>query len=407
MSQVIVYPIVRPSIHCRVWGINDQKIYRADFNEVRIELRNNPIFIATLLAHMYVWKLMGMRKPTAIDLFCGCGGMGLGLEQAGFDVLYANDISVDATNTYRKNLHANIVECKDVNLIDPLRVQEDVGQSVDVVVAGTPCQGFSTLGKRDPGDPRNTLFKHLVKFLHALKPKMFVMENVGGMLTMRGGRDFNEIRRKLEDAGYRTTHLSLNAAAYGVPQNRERVFLIGFKGRQNSLVSPRPCERKATVWDAISDLDFLGCGEESSEYKKSPSTKYQNEMRGNSDTLHNHKAPCHSKNVTDKFAKIPPGANGRPVGGTGKRDRYRMDPNSQSRTITTLPEDFVHYRRDRIPTVRELARLQSFPDWFEFTGPRTTGGRQRRRTCCQYTQVGNAVPPMLARILFENIKPIL
>ena len=351
---------------------------------------------------------MGKRRPTAIELFAGCGGMGLGLEQAGFEVLYANDISEDAANTYRENLSAGVVECKDVKLVRPRKVKEKIGRDrVDLVVAGTPCQGFSTLGKRDPDDPRNALFNHLARFLRAFKPKMFVMENVGGMLAMRGGLDFGRIRKKLESAGYSTTYVTLNASDYGVPQNRERVFLIGTTGDAGGITGPKPAKRKTTVEEAISDLDFLDFGEASSAYEKRPETKYQKKMRKGCRTLLNHKAPRHSRKVRDRFAEIPPGENGRKVVVMGKRDCYKMDPGSQSRTVTTLPEDSVHYGKDRIPTVRELARIQSFPDWFTFTGPRTTGGRQRRVTCCQYTQVGNAVPPMLARRLFESIRPML
>ena len=351
--------------------------------------------------------LMEICRPTAIDLFCGCGGMGLGLEQAGYDVLYANDVSKDATETYRTNLRAGIVECKDIAQVDPAEVQRKIGRPVDLIVAGTPCQGFSTLGKRDPGDPRNSMFKHLARFLRELKPKIFVMENVRGILTMRRGWGFTEIRDKLEEAGYLTTCMNLNAANYGVPQNRERVFLIGFKGNSGDLIQPQRDAQKATVRDAISDLEFLDYGEESRTYQRPPETNYQRRMRGECTTLLNHKAPLHSRKVRDRFAAIPSGSNGKRLSGTGKRDCYKMDPNSQSRTVTTLPEDLVHYCRDRIPTVRELARIQSFPDWFLFAGPRTTGGMQRKVTCCQYTQVGNAVPPMLARRLFESIIPML
>lgn len=347
------------------------------------------------------------RKPTAIELFSGCGGMGLGLEQAGFEVLYANDISRDATSTYRTNLHAGIVECKDIALVNPRVLKKEIGRPVDILVAGTPCQGFSTLGKRNPDDPRNALFKHLARFLKAFKPKMFVMENVGGMLVMRSGRDFARIRGKLEAVGYSTAYVKLNASKYGVPQSRERVFLIGTTGDAAGITGPKPDRSITTVRDAISDLDFLDFGEESATYGKRPETGYQRKMRRGCSSLRNHEAPRHSKKVRDRFAAIPPGRNGRKVVEMGKRDCYKMDPDSLARTVTTLPEDFVHYEKDRIPTVRELARLQSFPDWFVFTGPRTTGGRQRKVTCCQYTQVGNAVPPMLARRLFESIKLML
>ena len=348
-----------------------------------------------------------MHKPTAIDLFCGCGGMGLGLEQARFEVLYANDISKDAISTYKANLNADMVECKDVARVNPRSLQRKIGRDVDIIVAGTPCQGFSMLGRRDPGDPRNTMFRHLIRFLRAFNPKMFIMENVAGMLTMRGGSDFSKIRKKLEETGYATTPVTLSASEYGVPQNRKRIFLIGIKGNEKYMASPKPAQRKITVAEAISDLDFLDVGEKSSTYEKPASSTYQKQMRSKSHVLHNHEAPHHSRKIKERFAAIQAGEDWKNMAQTGKRDCHKMDPDTQSRTVTTLPEDYVHYCRSRIPTVRELARLQSFPDWFEFMGPRTTGGSQRAYTCCQYTQVGNAVPPMLARNLFESIMPYL
>ena len=351
------------------------------------------------------------RKPTAIELFCGCGGMGLGLEQAGFEILYANDVSKDATNTYKANLHSRMVECKDVARVDPREVRVKIGRPVDIVVAGTPCQGFSILGRRDPDDPRNTLFRHLARFIKEFRPKVFIMENVGGMLTMRNGRDFEKIRKKLEGGRhgpkYRTTCVKLLASEYGVPQNRERVFLIGTAEDLGDINLQIPATQKITAKEAISDLAFLDSGEESCLYEKPPKTEYQKNMRGGCLMLCNHKASRHSKQVMNRFARIPPGGNGRQVVIMGKRDCRRMDPDSPARTITTLPEDLIHYAKHRIPTVRELARLQSFPDWFVFTGPRTTGGLRRRSMCCQYTQVGNAVPPLLARELLKAIRPML
>ena len=350
---------------------------------------------------------MSMNKPTAIDLFCGCGGMGLGLEQAGFDVLYANDISKDAISTYKANLNAGMVECKDVASVNPRTLQNKIGRPVDIIVAGTPCQGFSMLGKRDPGDPRNAMFRHLVRFLKVFEPKMFLMENVAGMLTMRGGTDFSKIRKKLEGTGYSTTTVNLLASEHGVPQNRKRVFLIGARGGMRTIALPKPAGEKVTVYAAVSDLDFLKSGEKSSSYAKPPSSAYQRKMRSRCRVLLNHEAPRHSDKIRERFTVIPPGTGWRNPTETGKRDCYKLDPDSQSRTVTTLPEDFVHYSKDRIPTVREMARLQSFPDWFEFKGPRTTGGCQRRRTCCQYTQVGNAVPPLLAEQLFKKILKVI
>ena len=206
-------------------------------------------------------------------------------------MLYANDISKDATNTYKANLHAGIVECKDVARVNPHELQRKINRPVDIIVAGTPCQGFSTLGRRDPNDPRNTMFRHLVRFLKAFRPKMFLMENVAGMLTMRGGLDFNKICERLEAVGYITTHVKLSASEYGIPQNRERVFLIGRRGDKCDVEIPRCHQRKTTVEEALSDLDFLDSGEKSPSYEKPPATSYQRKMRAGCRVLHNHEAP--------------------------------------------------------------------------------------------------------------------
>ena len=336
--------------------------------------------------------------------------MGLGLEKAGFEILYANDVNKDAANTYRTNLHAKVVECGNVMGTDPLDIQKRIKREVDIIVAGTPCQGFSTLGKRNSSDPRNMLFKQVARFVKTFKPKMFLMENVGGMLNMGDGVMFVKIRKAFEEAGYSTTYKLLSASDFGVPQNRKRVFMIGTRGNTKDVRFPRPRGRKITVEEAISDLDFLGVGERSTIYKKHQSTAYQRKMRSGGATLHNHESPCHSERIQKRFARIPSGTNGRSVierSETGKRDCHRMDPASPSKTVTTLPEDFIHYGKNRVPTVRELARLQSFPDSFVFTGPRTTGGDRRAHSCCQYTQVGNAVPPELACRVFKSLKRTL
>ena len=350
--------------------------------------------------------MKGNVKPTAIDLFCGCGGMGLGLEMAGFDVLYANDINSDAANTYRKNLHAGIVECGDISNIDPYDVKGRVGRNVDVIAAGPPCQGFSTLGRRDPDDKRNTMFRHLVRFVETFRPRMFLMENVCGLLSMDGGRAFSTILGTFGSAGYTVRHGNLTASDFGVPQNRKRVFIIGSKGKSEPPGFPRPGMKRTTVGEAISDLDFLDAACKSEVYEKAPSTAYQRTMRAGNPELNNHEAPRHSEMVRNRMARIPVGRDYKHVannGGYSKRNCYRMDPSLPSRTVSTIPEDFVHYGRNRIPTVRELARIQSFPDRFVFTGPRTTGGPHRERSCCQYTQVGNAVPPMMAHAIFRNM----
>jgi len=171
-----------------------------------------------------------MTKPTAIDLFCGCGGMGLGLHNAGYEVVYANDINEDAIKTYKHNLKNTLAEQGDITKINPNDVTKKIKRKrVDVIVAGTPCQGFSTSGKRNPNDPRNKLFKQLVKFVDAFQPKIFVMENVSGLLSMKEGNTFDRIKESFEKLGYFVEYEVLSASNYGIPQNRNRVLIVGTK----------------------------------------------------------------------------------------------------------------------------------------------------------------------------------
>lgn len=346
-------------------------------------------------------------KFNAIDLFCGCGGMSLGLEKAGFNVLYATDINADALKTYAHNFPKVLVQQGDITKIDPYYVKRQLnGKKIHLISAGTPCQGFSTSGKRNPNDPRNKLFKQLLKFVKVIKPQIFVMENVSGLLSMEEGNAFEKIKNHFSKAGYNVYHKILSASDYGVPQNRKRIFIVGtIRNIPEKAIFPEISSKPVTVGDAISDLCFLGINAKSDRYKTPPLTAYQKLMRGNNTVLHNHESPNHSKKIQERFALIPQGKDARDImtNQTSKRDLYRLHQKKPSRTVTTLPEDFIHFSKNRIPTVREMARIQSFPDNFVFLGPRTTGGKDRKYRCPQYTQVGNAVPPLMAETVFKKL----
>ena len=354
-----------------------------------------------------------MVRPTVIDLFSGCGGMSLGLEESGYDVVYAIDINDDALKTYHRNFPDVVTELGDITEISPAKVSKKIGMKhVDVIVAGTPCQGFSTSGRRNQNDPRNKLFKQLLKFIKKFKPKIFVMENVSGLLSFENGNTFDNIKQEFTNVGYYVEHKILSAADFGVPQNRNRVFIVGTKKNiPKEHLYPKPTVKEhVVVKDALSDLCFLGINQKSTKYEKPATTAFQRLMRKKSKNLFNHESPNHAEKIQKRFAKIPQGMDGRNVldiSDTNKRDYYRLHPNKISRTITTLPDDYIHYEKNRIPTVREMARLQSFPDTFVFLGPRTTGGRQRKHSCPQYTQVGNAVPPLMAKAMFKKLKRTL
>jgi len=284
-------------------------------------------------------------------------------------------------------------------------------KTVDIIAAGPPCQGFSTLSKRNVNDPRNRLFKNLVKFVAEFKPKIFVMENVPGLLSMDGGKTIKKIKTEFEKQSYFVHVAKLSASDFGIPQRRTRVFVVGTSKQipLNDLFPHKNGHATISVREAISDLDFLGVGKSSSKYKYKPESDYQKWLRGKSKSLYNHEAPRHSKKIQRRFSSMPKGSYGKHLKtfDSCKRDCFKFDPSRPSNTVTTLPEDFVHYKLARIPTVREIARLQSFPDSFRFMGPRTTGGSQRRLSCPQYTQVGNAVPPYLAEIFFRQMKKVI
>lgn len=352
------------------------------------------------------------KAPVAMDLFAGCGGMSIGLEKAGFKIIHANEINKDASATYQRNFPDVPLVTGDIRKIDAAVLRRELGYpEVDVIAAGPPCQGFSTAGKRLGNDPRNLLFKEVLRFVEVFRPKVVVIENVLGMVLTAKGKVVKQIVSQLEALGYNAYCRVLVASDYGVPQQRKRVFIIGSLDHiAEEELFPRAEGRKISVSQAISDLAFLGVNESSEKYRWAPRSAYQEQMRSNSKVLFNHKSPNHSSRIQSRFGSVPKGQNGNSFlkgSGTSKRTYIKLDPRAVSMTLTTLPEDFLHYSRKRILTVREMARLQSFPDNFEFLGPRTTGGPRRRLECPQYTQVGNAVPPLMAEAVFRTIASIL
>jgi DNA (cytosine-5)-methyltransferase 1 len=348
----------------------------------------------------------------ALDLFAGAGGMTLGLERAGFRVIYANELSPDASATYHYNFPGVKLETCDIRKVDAERLHAELGEPrIDVIAAGPPCQGFSSAGRKNSRDPRNSLYKEVIRFAKVFRPRVIVIENVLGMVVARKGKYLAQIEDDLESIGYVPYDKVLSATSFGVPQGRKRVFIIAIlPGTPAESIFPKGQRTRVSVSQAIADLSFLGVGEACSEYRLPARSGYQRAMRARATLLHNHESPRHSKLLQRFFSRVPQGVNARNVPrirSTGKRARLKFHPRRPSHTLTTLPEDFIHYSKNRIPTVREMARLQSFPDHFVFLGPRTTGGPERTRKCPQYTQVGNAVPPLLAESVFRCLAQVL
>lgn len=347
-------------------------------------------------------------KYKVIDLFAGVGGMSLGFEMAGFDVVLANEYDKDIANAYKKNHSSTKMINEDITKLDLQSVFEQYKGNIDVIIGGPPCQGFSQKGKRKTiHDERNFLFKYYVKVVDLVKPQYFVMENVPNLLTAEKGYFKREIEELFSKMGYILDAGVLNAADYGVPQNRRRAVIIGKKTNEERVnLLPKPVNKKVSVWDAISDLAYLNSGEgdEIQDYKFEARSEYQKKMRMNSNKLLNHKATNHSKLALERLALVPPeqGKECLPEEHLTKSiysgTWCRMQKDDVSVTITTrfdTPSSgrFTHPYLNRAITVREAARIQSFPDTFEFVGPKVS----------QMKQVGNAVPPLLANKIADSI----
>ncbi|MDX6768179.1 MAG: DNA cytosine methyltransferase [Elusimicrobiota bacterium] len=348
-----------------------------------------------------------MAKPTVIDLFSGCGGLSLGFQQAGYEVLLGVDHDQAALNTYQRNFPKAKAANLDLSQKGiAAKIRELTGRdSVDAIVAGPPCQGFSLTGPRNFDDKRNKLYLAVLALLAEMKPKCALIENVPGMLRLYDGAIHREIVRRIEAAGYRVAEPQILCAAdYGVPQMRRRAFIVAVRRDYGEFSFPEPTNLPAeyvSCGDAIGDLPSLArdLGSELSDYERAPMTPYQRLMRAGSRKLWNHTGTKHTDLVVDVISQVPEGGDYRdlpPGVGTSRRFNEawtRYHRKKPSHTIDTGHRNHFHYKYNRVPTVRENARLQSFPDKFIFTGTKTQQNRQ----------VGNAVPPLLAEALARQL----
>lgn len=346
-----------------------------------------------------------MNKPKVLDLFCGCGGLSLGFENAGFEISLALDIWKDAIETYNKNHITPVAICKDIHELDNSYLEEfAIKNNIVGVIGGPPCQGYSTVGTRDINDPRNHLYLEYCRVVEVVKPKFFVIENVKGLLTLNNGMFRDDIIDRFSKLGYNISFKILNASDYGVPQNRQRVFFIGLK--DDDFEFPMEKGYKVSTSDAISDLPSLEDLETVSEiysYNNDNITKYQELMRKGSDMIYNHNGTKHTDQTKNIISMIKDGGRisdlPKEYWGVRKYNKafQRMNSNEPSHTIDTGHRNYFHYKENRVPSVRECARIQSFPDKFIFVGSKTS----------QYKQVGNAVPPLLAEEIAIQIKKYL
>jgi len=402
---------------------------------------------------------MMRMAPTCIDLFAGCGGLSLGLTTAGFSTLFAVEAHTDAFDTYRANLlegdkkgqhqWPDWLEKRAWRAQDLLVHHADelarLRGTIDLIAGGPPCQGFSMNGLRRPDDPRSKMVDVYLEYVEIVRPRLLLLENVVGFRSMKhrtGGTYSDYVTRELESLGYETWSDILRAADWGVPQRRPRFVLIA--APKGTLPGIDPMQRmrvarksflatrglgpgQTSASDALSDFeegdlepsldaDWGHLGFRMLERAPKPTTPYQRLMRaGSTYQPSDLRLPRHGatsvKRMKDILNSCERGVCLRPDDrqrlGIRKRSTTPLDPHAPSPTISTLPDDFIHYSQPRAMTVREHARLQSFPDWFSFKGPYTTGGSQRRNACPKFTQVGNAVPPLLAEALGETLAGLL
>jgi DNA (cytosine-5)-methyltransferase 1 len=344
-----------------------------------------------------------LKKPRVLDLFSGCGGLSYGLAKAGFDVVAGVDNWADSLVTFERNHPGAKSLLIDLGDFKPADIEKVVGSDIDVVIGGPPCQGFSISGKRDPNDPRNKLYQGFVDVVRHFSPKAFILENVPNLISMSDGAIKDEILKDFTDLGYSVQYKVLLASDYGVPQNRRRVIFVGVKDGDNfTYPVATHAEIKRTCFDALSDLPEESMLDGSAN-TVSPVGEYQRLMRSSTNRVFNHLTSQHSEQTVSTIALVPDGGNYKDLPEHLKSIRKvniawtRYSSKKPSLTIDTGHRHHFHYKFNRIPTVRESARLQSFPDDFIFYGSKTS----------QYKQVGNAVPPLLAEAVGNELLKVI
>ena len=396
-------------------------------------------------------------QPTFIDVFAGCGGLSLGLKRAGWKGLFAIEKDAFAFQTLSENFDPNhsrlsfrwpdSIEKKAWDIHDLIssckKELSDLAGQVDLLAGGPPCQGFSAAGRRRLEDPRNRLFEAYLDLVKILRPRIVLIENVRGFTSdfkIEGGgqtKNFSSTLQRELGKRYDVTSKIIQSRDFGLPQARPRFFLVGalkefgvadqissffddLEQQTKAFLQARNLPQRPTSKDAISDLEIARNGTiPSTESKgfdaiayRAPQTSYQKAMRkGCDDPPGDTRLARHRPDIRQRFAEIIQlskredrlnvtiSKETRKKYGLKKMAIRVLDPEDRSPTITSLPDDLLHYSEPRTLTVRETARLQSFPDWFAFKGSYTAGGHRRRTEVPRFTQVANAVPPLLAEQL--------
>lgn len=354
---------------------------------------------------------MSQQDLTYVDLFAGAGGLSVGLERAGFELVHAVEVDDDARASFANNREG--LEPKeltqDIRDVDNQDVTEVVGRdTVDLVAGGPPCQGFSEVVSPDGSDDRNHLFVNFISWVNELEPKAALFENVRGMQNTADGKFFDAVEESFAEIGYDVSHRVVKASDFGVPQERHRLLVLATKQSETELpfegFELDPVDTPGVI-DGIGDLPEVGAGEEKTEYEAEPTTVIQEDLRGDNEVITHHQAANHTDDMVEMISHIPDGGNRTEIPddlqpSSGYHNSYsRLDSQEPAVAITSnmsKPSSArcIHPFQDRGLTPREGARLQTFPDSYRFEGG-LVSIRQ---------QIGNAVPPYLAEAVGYYLK---
>lgn len=393
---------------------------------------------------------MNNKNFKILDLFAGAGGFSLGFKLAGYDIMGAIEQDKWASQTFAYNHKmAKVITDKIENITNDNLLEIFSNESPNIILGGLPCQGFSICNKNagDPNDQRNSLFREFLRVVKLFKPEFVIIENVPNLLK---AKDKNKkliidiIKQQIKELGYYVYYDVLEATDYGIPQIRKRLFILGsikplkqafpkaiyYLNQKELPLFKNMLKKCPTLWEAIGDLPEISAreGAEEMNYTKSSDNEYQKQMRLGSPKVYNHVAMKHSKRTVERFSLMSHGdslanipKHLKPFERNNKgviskkvydQNSRRMHPHKPCHTIpASFYANFVHPYQHRNFTAREGARIQSFPDWYLFKGKPTVvsqkllqrEGRFEEKHLCQYNQIGNAVPPLLAKAIADNL----
>jgi len=358
---------------------------------------------------------MVISNPTVVELFAGAGGLSYGLCEAGFNIVLANEIDEQCAATFRANHPETTILTGDIHKINFKEALKQLDLSdIDLLSGGPPCQGFSTVGSKKKNDPRNNLFREYLRAVEEINPQFILFENVSGFKRMYNGVIYEEFLYSLDQLDYKTNSTVLEASDFGLPQNRQRTIIIGWKKNLPPVHLPTPTHsdipglfqlrKKVSLWEAISDLPEISTGKYASQYQHEPINDYQKKMRKNTTILTEHNAANYGEKMQEILKLIPQGGTVDDLPHRLRPKKYfkntyaRLLPDVPSPTITRnfgTPSSSrcIHPYQNRALSTREGARLQGFPDDYQFAGTKTS----------KNLQIGNAVPPVLGEIVGRKI----